>query len=98
MGFLPELQKKTAPDHRPRVEAFTRISSESMMIELAFVVCLRTMPDLCEERSISYLPDVTIMTCMMQAQPQLAQWSEAHPNLTIARWACQSADSRAVKA
>lgn len=68
------------------------------MIELAFVVCLRTMPDQCEERRLSYLPDISLMTCMMQAQPQLAQWSEAHPNLTVARWTCQSADSRPVRA
>ena len=68
------------------------------MIELAFVVCLRTMPDLCEQRSIAYLPDVGLMGCMMQAQPQLAQWSETHPNHTIARWTCQTTDTREIRA
>ena len=49
------------------------------MIELAFVVCMKTMMHLCEERSIAYLPDVSLMGCMMQAQPQLAEWAATHP-------------------
>jgi hypothetical protein len=69
-----------------------------MMIELAFVVCLRAMPAECEERSMTYLPDATLMSCMMQAQPQLAQWSEQHPNMTVSRWSCQYSDARPVKA
>jgi hypothetical protein len=68
------------------------------MIELAFLVCLRTMPHLCEERHIAYLPEVSLTTCMMQAQPQLAAWSLSHPELTVARWTCQPTDSRPVKA
>lgn len=68
------------------------------MIELAFVVCLRAMPGLCEERSIGYLPEVGLMACMIHAQPQLAEWSETHPELTIARWSCQYSDRRKIKA
>jgi hypothetical protein len=69
-----------------------------MMIELAFVVCLATLPDQCEERSISYLPEVTLMGCMLGAQPQLAEWSHQHPNLTVSRWTCQFSDDRNIKA
>jgi hypothetical protein len=47
---------------------------------------------------MSYLPETTLMGCMLQAQPQLAQWSEQHPNLTVSRWTCQFADSRPLKA
>jgi hypothetical protein len=68
------------------------------MIELAFVVCLRTTPDLCEERRISYLPEVGLMACMMQAQPQLAQWQEIHPHLSVARWTCQFSGTRGTEA
>jgi hypothetical protein len=68
------------------------------MIELAFVVCLRSLPVLCEERSMSYLPDVSLMGCMLGAQPQLAEWSQQHPNLTVSRWTCQYAGSRPLKA
>jgi hypothetical protein len=68
------------------------------MIELAFVACLKTMMHLCEERTIAYLPDVSLMSCMIQAQPQLAAWSLMHPDLQITRWTCQVHDARGVKA
>jgi hypothetical protein len=68
------------------------------MIELVFVVCLRASPELCEERSISYLPEIGLMACMMQAQPQLAEWSAAHPELAIARWSCTTSERREVRA
>jgi hypothetical protein len=68
------------------------------LIELVFVACLRTTPELCEERSIAYLPDMSLMTCMMQAQPELAQWSEAHPEHRVARWSCVTSDRREIRA
>lgn len=68
------------------------------MIELAFVVCLKAQLHLCEERSFAYLPDMTLFSCMMQAQPQLAAWSESNPHLTVTRWTCRSIDRREVKA
>jgi hypothetical protein len=63
------------------------------MIELVFLACLRHAPGFCEERSIIYHRDIGLMACMMQAQPQLAEWVEAHPSLTIARWSCRYAGS-----
>ena len=45
------------------------------MIELFFIACLHTAPSACEERSIAYLEDVSLLGCMMQAQPQLAEWT-----------------------
>lgn len=59
------------------------------MIELAFVTCLIADPQICEERSMTLLPEVGIMGCMMTAQPQLAQWSAAHPGHRITRWTCR---------
>lgn len=59
------------------------------MIELFFVTCLMTDPKVCEEHSITLLPEVGIMGCMMTAQPQLAQWSLSHPDRRIARWTCR---------
>ena len=43
------------------------------MIELFFIACLHTAPTACEERSIAYVENVVLMSCMMQAQPQLAK-------------------------
>jgi len=59
------------------------------MIELVFVACLAAAPDTCDEKRLLYT-DITPMTCMMGAQPQLAQWVGAHPNFTIRKWRCQT--------
>ncbi len=59
------------------------------MIELIFIACMGTDPTSCEERSLIYT-DLTPMTCMMAAQPQLANWVATHPNWTVARWKCQA--------
>ncbi|MGC9418173.1 hypothetical protein [Rhodovulum marinum] len=61
------------------------------MIELVFVACLGMAQDAqgaCEERSLIYT-DITPMTCMMGAQPELAKWVETHPNWTVSRWKCR---------
>ncbi len=68
------------------------------MLELAFVVCLKATPDFCEERRLAYLPEIGLMACMMQAQPHLAEWLEAHPDVTVTRWTCQFSDKRAYDA
>lgn len=68
------------------------------MIELAFVVCLRSAPDLCEDRNILYAPEVTLMGCMLQAQPELAAWAEGHPDRRVARWTCQWSEDAETRA
>jgi hypothetical protein len=68
------------------------------MIELLFIACLSHAPDACEERRISYVAEIGLMTCMMQAQPQLAQWVERYPTMRIARWRCRYADPSERKA
>jgi hypothetical protein len=65
------------------------------MIELLFVTCLVASPDACQERSILYQQDVSLMGCMMIAQPELAKWAEAHPKDQIARWSCRQAGAGA---
>lgn len=61
------------------------------MIELFFVACLSTDPASCRDRSLLFTQDVGLMTCMMGAPAQLAQWSETHPGQRIARWQCRIA-------
>lgn len=58
------------------------------MIELLFVACLSTAPDQCQERSLLFT-DVSPMTCMMGAQPELAKWTETHPRFRVTGWKCQ---------
>lgn len=59
------------------------------MIELFFIACLASAPDVCEERTIAFVEPLTPLACMMGAQPRLAQWSLAHPKWQVARWRCQ---------
>lgn len=59
------------------------------MIELLFVACLATAPDQCRERSLVFT-DITPMQCLMGAQPELAKWTNQHPNLEIKSWRCRT--------
>ncbi len=61
------------------------------MIELLFVACLSTAPTECRERSMLFDDRVGLMTCMVQAQTQLAIWAEAHPKLRVREWHCRVA-------
>lgn len=59
------------------------------MIELLFVTCLSTAPQQCEERSLLFT-DISPMTCMLGAQPELAKWTESHPRYTVSGWKCRA--------
>lgn len=59
------------------------------MIELLFVTCLSTAPDQCQDRSLLFAQEVGLMTCMMQGQTQLAQWTQTHPRETVRKWSCR---------
>lgn len=67
------------------------------MIELVFTVCLGLTQSTCEERSLIYT-DITPLTCVMGAQPELAKWAETHPNWRVSRWQCRYMDSAGRKA
>ena len=59
------------------------------MIALAFVVCLQTDPQVCQDRNLLFSDqELTPMACLMQAQTRLAEWSNAHPRWRIAKWKC----------
>ncbi len=57
------------------------------MIELAFKAC--TLLGLCHDESLLYDPnEVTMMTCLVAAQPELAKWANEHPGYVVKRWSC----------
>lgn len=58
------------------------------MIELLFVACLSTAPDQCQERRLLFT-EISPMTCMMGAQPELARWTQTHPAFRVTGWKCQ---------
>ena len=57
------------------------------MIELVFLACLGVEPRVCQDKSMQFT-DLSVMTCMMGAQPQLARWQNEHPGWMIHRWTC----------
>ena len=61
------------------------------MIELAFVVCLATAPEVCEDRSLVFAEGTTSQ-CYRGAQPELARWVAGHERWRIARWTCRTVD------
>jgi hypothetical protein len=66
-------------------------------MELLVVVCLQAAPDSCEERSLGLYPEMSAMTCLLQAQPRIAAWSQAHPRLRVSRFSCGDSARRLTK-
>lgn len=68
------------------------------MFELIFIACLVGQPERCEEKALQYADIPSPMACMMNAQPQLAEWIEQHPRWRIAKWSCRAWDEREYRA
>lgn len=60
------------------------------MIELVLTACSVLQGAQCKEVSLVY-SDVSLMTCMVGAQPQIAIWAESHPNWNVTKWSCRAA-------
>ena len=58
------------------------------MILIIMTVCALNAPADCHEARLQFAEPVSLMACMMQAQPYLAQWVGEHPNVRVARWRC----------
>ncbi len=62
------------------------------MIEIAAAVCMISAPERCRDITLTFDADsVTPITCMMNGQSELAQWTVEHPNWRIARFSCRPA-------
>ncbi len=67
------------------------------MIELLIVACLGTGE--CRDFSKLYdAQDVSLMTCMVAGQSEIARWKESHPDWSVRRWSCGFHDMRQVSA
>lgn len=62
------------------------------MIEIVFVVCLSAEPETCSNKELQF-SDMSMMACVMCAQPVLAQWVTEHPGWELQRWTCQPVGS-----
>jgi hypothetical protein len=64
-----------------------------MMIALVIAACLGT--EECRDFSLLYDPgDVSLMTCMIAGQAEIARWQETHPHWRVTRWSCGIHDPR----
>ncbi len=58
------------------------------MLVLIMTVCSLAAPDHCNEARLQFNADESLMQCMMQAQPYIAQWAGEHPTARVTRWRC----------
>jgi hypothetical protein len=63
-----------------------------MFVELVILACLSGGPTCAEHRLLFDARDVSLMTCLAGAQPQVALWQEAHPLWRVERWSCGMTD------
>ncbi|QDA35902.1 hypothetical protein E4L95_16850 [Paracoccus liaowanqingii] len=74
------------------------------MIELLISACalsthIAQPPPQCRDFSLLYDPrEVSIVTCMIHGQPQVAMWKETHPTWRVKRWQCRTRDLRESRA
>lgn len=63
--------------------------SELNMIDLVVLLCSLANPAACSEKHFLFESSLSNLdSCMMQAQPYLAQWMGEHPDQRIARYHC----------
>ncbi|SCX86193.1 hypothetical protein [Paracoccus tibetensis] len=65
------------------------------MLELLIIACLQ---DQCREFSKLYDPaEVSLLTCMMSGQSEVARWQAAYPEWQVDRWSCGERSTRAAR-
>ena len=79
---LPKRREAAAAD--PLVER-----CDMPLIELILTICLADNPSSCREERLQFEDNGSLMTCMLQAPPQIAKWSTEHPNLRVVKWRCE---------
>jgi hypothetical protein len=63
------------------------------LIELILTVCTFTQPESCEERRLPFVDISSLMQCMRQAPPAIAEWANSHPGRKIVKWRCSYPES-----
>jgi hypothetical protein len=63
------------------------------MIELLIAACLASGD--CRNFSLLYdSREVSVMTCMVSGQVEVARWQAGHPDWRVVRWRCGMAGER----
>lgn len=58
------------------------------MLVLFLTACMYADTKHCQEQHLTIYDDITPNQCMVIAQAELAQWSEAHPSWYVKEWKC----------
>ena len=58
------------------------------LVELILTVCTLAQPESCEERHLTFVDQGSLMQCMTQAPPAIAQWAYEHPSRKVVKWRC----------
>ena len=66
-------------------------------VDLIVLACSLADPSVCKEYHLAFQSAGSLRSCMMQAQPYLAQWVGDHPNERVARWRCAWPDAEGDK-
>lgn len=62
------------------------------LVDLVVMLCSLANPAACEEKHLLFEAHGSLRTCMMEAQPYLAQYMGEHPDQRIVRWRCDWPD------
>jgi len=60
------------------------------MIEIALTICLLDDGNRCHEEALTF-QNVSILTCMVGGQTQIAAYMETRPRWYVRRWTCRPA-------
>jgi hypothetical protein len=58
------------------------------LVDLILLACALANPSSCHEYHLLFQTSGSLQSCMMQAQPYLAQWVGEHPAYQVTRWRC----------
>jgi hypothetical protein len=66
------------------------------MIELIIAACLSA--GTCQDFRSLYDPrEISFLTCVTAAQPQVARWQAEHPHWQVRRWQCGFLDTTSAR-
>ena len=62
------------------------------MIAIVISACLVANPNVCKDYRVPLADGVNSQRCLLEAQPHLPRWAEAHPRWQIKSWRCARGD------
>ena len=84
-----------SPKNVQQFLATSQGAARPIVIELS----LRACRDACQDFSLLYdAYQISLLTCMIAGQREVAAWAESHPGWRVERWSCQFLNQDGMKA